>query len=1500
MNSKITLPYQQIITSALSTRVRWLLIILALLVLFGTAPLKDAMAADIPTPIVPSTSRTTTPAAHNAAPPGASSHTFPNLYYFVDWANPVWQTTLTQTWLNSQCDQTITINNIPTNEWYAWGPTAGTYRNDEPYGPANAILYSRVPNPATWYYTAKQAGAIPGHPDVITNSTSWSNSDWISYDDFVSGSTGLHNLSGTGAIFFFAEQSTYYQGFPDHDCPDNDDGGWASAYNDKFLQTTIARVYFDLFAPTTSPLLAGTMGTSGWYRSTVTVSLSSSDPKPDLAPASGVASRLLDGTPYTGARTYSTQGTVTIAYRATDNAGNIATTESLAFKIDSVAPVGTFSQPAVDTFISGTVDLSGTTSDATSGVATVEFSYDGSDWQPVTGTTSWTYSWDTTTVPDGDYNLKLRVTDVAGNVHTTSHSVVVDNTGPTTTITEPDQNEFVSGQYTITGTADDADGSGVASVDISFDGGTTWLPADGSETWSYEWDTTAFPDGPITILARSVDALGNIGVPDSVSTHIDNTAPSVVITNPGDNELIIGDPPIDGGADDGDLGSGVCEVELSFDGGATWVSAIAVTLDWSEWTFDWDTSTLSDGLVTIMARAVDCAGNSSDTIEVPIYIDNTPPPVDIVTPTENEFVSGTEPITGTAGDDNPNGHPVAYVEISFDGGTTWIIADGKENWSYNWDTTPFPDGPITIVARATDEAGLTGPTDSVTVMVDNTGPTVTIETPDDQQIVGGDTPVEGGADDGDNGSGVCAVELSFDGGTTWVNATAIDPDWSSWTYNWDTGTASNGVITVLARAVDCEGNVGDSVPVEVIVDNQAPTITIIDPIDNQVLTGETYPIEGTATDGAGGSGICGIEISFDEGATWLPVTDFSEIEIEPGVPGVTWTIEWDFTDQPGGPVTIMARAIDCTGLESDPDNVAVYIDNVPPAVSILAPAESAVVRQTVEVSGTAGDPNGLGNPVALVELSFDNGQSWIAATGTESWSYQWDTTLFNDGNLSIQARATDTAGLVSEIDTQTVLIDNTPPVPVIATPADGITLGGIINLGGSADDGLIGSGVALVELSFDNGVTWVPATGTTSWSISWDTTQIPDGDYPVQARATDVAGNVGDTVTVNIQVDNTPPGVNIITPESGSFVARMITINGTAEDLGSGIEKVEVSLDGGQSWLEAQGTLDWALEWNTLLVPDGPYTIMARSIDTLGQQSTPDTTNVVVDNTAPAVQFIDPDNNETVRGWFDIVCSADDGALGSGVKLIEISVDNAASWIPLESLVCAYGDWNTSDMQLQEDYPLHLRATDKMDNVGATEIAVKIDNSIAPTPEAPTQPAPVMQDPAVTKSGSPTHATEGTTVNWNVVISNPHDSPTRANVQFVDPVNHMFTMRGVTIVGNATYRIDGNNVYFTVGSLQPGESVHIVIETIVNDNAYAGEMSNAIYHPEDMTNPVTVAHILLYPHTLPDAGGPTRESAARFERTDLLLKVLAGGSGVIGLAIFGLALTFTKPCKRQA
>ena len=105
--------------------------------------------------------------------------------------------------------------------------------------------------------------------------------------------------------------------------------------------------------------------------------------------------------------------------------------------------------------------------------------------------------------------------------------------------------------------------------------------------------------------------------------------------------------------------------------------------------------------------------------------------------------------------------------------------------------------------------------------------------------------------------------------------------------------------------------------------------------------------------------------------------------------------------------------------------------------------------------------------------------------------------------------------------------DTTAPNSTISNPSAGaaITDGSTVTISGTASDA--GGQVAGIEVSTDGGSTWHPATGTTSWSYSWNAHGSPTST--IMSRATDDSGNVessSPSVTVNVGCPCTMQGPN--------------------------------------------------------------------------------------------------------------------------------------------------------------------------------------------------------------------------------------------------------------------------------------------------------------------------------------------------------------------------------------
>ena len=147
-----------------------------------------------------------------------------------------------------------------------------------------------------------------------------------------------------------------------------------------------------------------------------------------------------------------------------------------------------------------------------------------------------------------------------------------------------------------------------------------------------------------------------------------------------------------------------------------------------------------------------------------------------------------------------------------------------------------------------------------------------------------------------------------------------------------------------------------------------------------------------------------------------------------------------------------------------------------------------------------------------------------------------------------------------------------------------------ITVSGTASDN---KALSKVEVKVGSG-SWLPVTGTTSWSV--DSVPLAVGSNIITARATDTSNNVKET---SVTVTYTPsdvetPVISITSPTEGQvFSIASITVSGTASD-NKALSKVEVKVGNG-SWILASGNTSWTVSSMNLSV--GSNMMTARATD---------------------------------------------------------------------------------------------------------------------------------------------------------------------------------------------------------------------------------------------------------------------------------------------------------------
>ena len=176
--------------------------------------------------------------------------------------------------------------------------------------------------------------------------------------------------------------------------------------------------------------------------------------------------------------------------------------------------------PVVSAKATGTLAAISFTATATDnvGVTRVDYYVDGALKGSATAS-PYTYAFDSTTVTNGTHALVAKAADAAGNLGTSASVAFTVTNKDTTAPVVAAQASGTAGSITFTATA--TDNVGVTRVDYYVDG-----VLKGSATaspYTYAFSSTTVADGTHTLVAKAVDAAGNLGTSASVSFTVSNT-----------------------------------------------------------------------------------------------------------------------------------------------------------------------------------------------------------------------------------------------------------------------------------------------------------------------------------------------------------------------------------------------------------------------------------------------------------------------------------------------------------------------------------------------------------------------------------------------------------------------------------------------------------------------------------------------------------------------------------------------------------------------------------------------------------------------------------------------------------------------------------------------------------------------------------------------------------------------------------------------------------------
>lgn len=424
---------------------------------------------------------------------------------------------------------------------------------------------------------------------------------------------------------------------------------------------------------------------------------------------------------------------------------------------------------------------------------------------------------------------------------------------------------------------------------------------------------------------------------------------------------------------------------------------------------------------------------------------------------------------------------------------------------------------------------------------------------------------------------------------------------------------------VVVKVKDRFSDEYKSEPLDFLADSTCPELKVLTPELHQWL-GDFVNISGTVTDALG---VRKVQYSLDNGGSW------NDLDVKGDANGiaVTFNQDIDLRGKDDGLVKIDVRAID-NAEHVSLVTTATFKDTTPPKVSVVEPLTIDIVNgETLLVFKV--EDNGwfnkaeyfMGKGETHGEIRNELSREPLVSTlvGTEAQPI--------DDIMSFIF--TDDAGNATTVERWDFTIDNLSDLPVaeIHVPNElqvltrDFTISGVIY-----DD----DGPSTVWYKIDDNEYQCIDEPNTSFSIDVPISTMTDNEHTITVYAVDINGVKGEEVTRTFRISLEEPKGSVVSPTIDTSVRGVITISGVASDK-NGIQKVELSLDNGNSYNDAVGGENWEYTVDTRAIPGGTQVVFLRITDNYDIKGLYSSL-INIDNEAPNISLDLPLDDSTSTG----------------------------------------------------------------------------------------------------------------------------------------------------------------------------------------------------------------------------------------------------------------------------
>ncbi|HEB6331879.1 TPA: Ig-like domain repeat protein [Salmonella enterica subsp. enterica serovar Typhimurium] len=936
----------------------------------------------------------------------------------------------------------------------------------------------------------------------------------------------------------------------------------------------------------------------------------------------------------------------------------------------------------------------------------------------------WTFNFTSDSV-EGINNLTFTVEDVAGNKKDFSFSYVIDTIAPVPpTVSLEDYVVLPNGIIlsgndlpALVGTAEPK-----STILLMRDGKLyDSIEVDSNGTWNYQF-SNKFLQGAYDIEIISQDAAGNKSSTVKYSFTIQT-------------EVVPPKAELDASDDSGAKGDWITNKHnaLTLLGTADRFATVNILIDGKtigvttadadgNWNFDISRN-LSDNVYKITVESIDPLGRTSS-VDYQLTIDSfTPIPTVMLHDSADSGVKGdmitkinTPLFTGMA-------EANAKVSIYVDGVLSGEAIAGDDGvWNFQF-TTALSDGSHDVTVKVEDIAGNTASSSAYNFQIVTQTQKPTIELVNDtgvdntDHIINEKNPALTGT-----AAPYSTVKLYIDGALIAEVRTNKDGRWE-YTLKADQGLV-DGDHRITASVEDIAGNIAHSDPFLISVDTaiSIPIVSLSPDSDSGISDDNLTNIVKPTLH------LKDIDPDIISVQVWDAMSD-TQIGVATQQPDGSWayTFTSDLTE---GLHQVYVKVEDIAGNKANSAIFDFTIDTTvsTPVISLLSKDDTGVTGDNLTninkpgfaISGVDADAhrvvvqvmhNGVSEEI---ELSHLNG-SWLFIPGN-TWT---------DGSYTLTVKVEDKAGNTNYSAPLTVVIDTQIAI-------DGVEL---VNDSGVKGDNMtnddrphfrvtVPTDVNEVSLSIDGGVTWVKATQSATpgvWNYTWPGT-VPDGDYTLNVKATDNAGNTV-TETLHFTIDTTLSTPVIVldsaddTGIQGDNMTNSTQPTFALQHIDDDAVRVTVSVEHGgvtTTFDATKGTGGWTFTPPTSWA-DGDYTLSVSVEDKAGNTSHSASLTVTVD-TQIAINNIElvndsgiPDDNLTnnVRPHFQVTVPTD-------VNVVRLSIDGGKTWFnATQSATPGVWDYTWLADVGEGKHTLTVEATDKAGNKTTQQLDFIIDTLLS-------------------------------------------------------------------------------------------------------------------------------------------------------------------------------------------